>query len=194
MVFYLLISFIFIVVIAITYIHISTTRKTKKNAKNNHWSVYLFRIFTELLPIIIMPIFSVLFLPLKCFTSTANALYLDDFPTVECFSGEHLVHFFISILFLLIFLIITLTITMFAFEYRRKSPNSLARQIFLKYIIFDNFFFFKKKKVYFSWRFSFLYTKNSAFNSFHIFSNGKIRDFPTCNIYHICICPLLHIQ
>ena len=114
-------------VIIITYIHISTTRKTKKNGKNNHWSVYLFRIFSELLPVTIMPIFSMLFIPLKCFNSKGNITVLQDFEDVECFTGEHLVHFFIGILFLLIFFTITLGITMFAFEYRRKSLNTLAK-------------------------------------------------------------------
>lgn len=126
-VFYLIVSLIFIMVIIISYIHVSTTRKTKKNSKNNHWSVYLFRLFSEFLPVLIMPIYSMLFLPLKCFDYRGNTTYLQDFSDLECFSGEHLVHFFISILFLLIFTVITLGITMFAFEYRRKSLNSLAK-------------------------------------------------------------------
>jgi len=128
-VFYLIISLIFVMVIILTFIHISTTRKTKKNGKNNHWSVYLFRIFSELLPITVMPIFSMLFIPLKCLTTVGSTTYLQDFPTVQCFSGEHLVHFFIAILFLLVFFFMAIGITMFAFEYRRKSLNSLAKLI-----------------------------------------------------------------
>ena len=126
-VFYLLISLIFGMVIIMTYIHISTTRKTKKNGKNNHWSVYLFRIFSELLPVTIMPIFSILFIPLKCFNTVGTMTVLQDFTDVECFTGQHLVHFFIGILFLIVFFVLTLSITAFAFEYRRKSLNTLSK-------------------------------------------------------------------
>ena len=143
LVFYLIISLIFSMVIIITYIHISTTRKTKKNSKNNHWSVYLFRIFSELLPITTMPIFSILFIPLKCFNTSNGNTYLQDYPAVQCFSGEHLVHFFISILFLLVFFFISVGITMFAFEYRRKSLNTLAKLASFYNIVFS------KIKVYY---------------------------------------------
>lgn len=126
-IFYITVSLIVALILLGTYIHVSISRKTKKNNKTNHWSLALFRVCNETLQILALPIFLILLLPLKCTANYNDKLVLEDFHDVICFSGNHLVHFFVGLLTLIIFFIIIFILTVFGFEYRRKSAAQLSK-------------------------------------------------------------------
>lgn len=54
---------------------------------------------------------------------TSNALVLEMFPTVECFSSTHIMHAIFSIIISIILVLLTLMIVFLMFESRKSNTN-----------------------------------------------------------------------
>lgn len=81
-IFYLAVGFMGIIFLLTTYIHVSITRRTKKNSKENHWSIGVFRIFLEGQQILTLPFIMIFLIPLKCVKYVGNDLVLSDYVDV----------------------------------------------------------------------------------------------------------------
>lgn len=82
-IFYLAVGFMGIIFLLTTYIHVSITRRTKKNSKENHWSIAVFRIFLEGQQILSLPFIMIFLIPLKCVKYVGNDLVLSDYNEVK---------------------------------------------------------------------------------------------------------------
>lgn len=143
---YLLIFLIILVIVDIVYVSYSFT---KKKFSFTLPLVLLAQIVPLFVTFLFIPIVELLLNIITCNPSPTDPsiTVLNYFPTIECFSGSHIIHASITLFFTSIFVFISTIVAMTLFEPRMTSQNLSARRssqgevIFIANKVICQFFF-----------------------------------------------------
>lgn len=124
--FYIFIAVIFLIILNCFAIFVVSYNNNKRSLETSHMLFIIFRIYFELLQILYLPFISVFFFVLDC--QNINGLIVHStFNNVECFAGNNLIHFFVSIIGIILFITSSFIFIKFSFEVKSKSSSWNAK-------------------------------------------------------------------
>lgn len=121
--FYIFISIIVIAHMVLFIIMMMSMNVNKRGLETSHILFVIFRFYFELLQITFLPFVKTFLSIIDCSENAKGIVVNTNYEEIECFSGNNIVHVFISIIFLIVFVVSTFIFARFILDFRSKSSS-----------------------------------------------------------------------